>query len=171
MKAKELYEELKQNREESWKRVLEGKLKVEDFIFASFNFLVQFRYKPVVKSHDRESILYNYIYWTIQIERKIMIEKKLVEYEVASQESLNKVLEMHIKRRDQMVRRLLWERKEPVAEMYLIFEDTVEIVLKTGEILYSTLESLNKIRIDVKEQKKSKQAYYSSLLKTNINLR
>lgn len=161
----EMYQDLKRLRDESWRKVLDQKLSLEDFVYTSFNFLRQQRYKPLVKAHDRESIMYNYFYWMVQIERKILMEKELIKMDLGSEDLLNKVLFMHIKRRDQMVRRILWERNEKIKDHYLIFDDTVEIVMESGEILYSSQENLEKIKIKVSDIKKSQNPEYTILLK------
>lgn len=165
MTPKELYNDLKKIRDEAWQKVSDNKLSLEDFVYTSFNFLRQQRYKPLVKAHDRESIMYNYIYWSIQIERKILMEKELIKLSLGSEDLLNKVLFMHTKRRDQMVRRILWERGEKVKDHYLVFKDTVEIVLESGEVLYSSQENLEKIKIKVEDIKRSKNPVYIQLLK------
>lgn len=166
MNSNEHYTDLKRHRDEAWKKVLDKKLSLDDFVYASFNYLQQQRYKPFVKAHDRESILFNYLYWIIHIERKILIEKKLIEMNLGSEEMLNKVLIIHTKRRDQMVRRLLTESGEKVKKAYLVFKDTVEIVLESNEIVYSSLENLEKANITVAEQSKSAQNYYLQLIKS-----
>lgn len=166
MESKELFNSLKQLRKDTWQKVVENKLTLEDFVYASFNYLKQQRYKPIVKAHDRESIMFNYIFWTIQIERKILMEKELISMNLGNSDLLNNVLFIYSKRRDQMVRRILWERNEKVKDIYLIFSDTVEIILETGEILYSSQENLEKIKLEVKDIRRSKIPQYSQLLKS-----
>jgi len=167
MTTKELYHNLKKIRDEAWQKVSENKLSLEDFVYISFSFLHQQRYKPLVKAHDRESIMYNYIYWSIQIERKILMEKELIKLSLGSEDLLNRVLFMSTKRRDQMVRRILWDRGEKIKDYYLVFKDTVEIVLESGEVLYSSQENLEKIKIKVEDIKRSKNPVYIQLLKLN----
>jgi hypothetical protein len=165
MNSTECYADLKKYREEAWKKVLEKKISQDDFVYTSFNYIQQKRYKPFVKAHDRESILFNYIYWVIQIERKILIEKQLIEQELGDMDLFNKVMFMHIKRRDQMVRRILTEKKEKIKRANIVFSDTVEIVLETNDVLYTSLENLEKLEIKEIEQKGSVQTYYTKLLK------
>lgn len=165
MNSKHCYEDLVRYRKESWQRVLDKKLGLDDFVHASFNYLQQQRYKPFVKAHDREAILFNYLYWLIQIERKVLTEKMLFELGLGDIEIVMPVIFMHIKRRDQMVRRILSEKKEKIAKACIIFDDTVELKLESGEILYTSIENLEKIDIFVKDLGKSVQGYYTSLLK------
>lgn len=165
MTTTEMYYDLKKLRDEAWLKVLDKKLSLEDYVYTSFNFLRQQRYKPLVKAHDKESIMYNYIYWMIQIERKILMEKELIKMKLGNEDLLNKVLFMHVKRRDQMVRRILGERGEKVKALYLVFDDTVEIIMESGEILYSSQENLEKIKIEVKDIKRSQNPAYAYLLK------
>lgn len=164
MDSQDLYSDLKKHRHSCWQRVVERKMTPQDFVFTSFNYLRQQRYKPIVKAHDRNSIMYNYLYWLIQIERKIVMERQLMDMNLGDEDLLNRVIFMYIKRRDQMVRRILWEKKEKVKDAYLVFGDTVEILLESGEILYSSLENLEKIRIVIKDVKKSIQPLVASLL-------
>lgn len=165
MTSRDLYLEIKKLREESWAKVKSGKMTLEDFVYTSFNYIRQQRYKPLVKAHDVESILYNYLYWTIQIEKKIQMERELIQLNLGSEEILNQVLVMYIKRRDQMVRRLIWEKKQPFKAMYLVFNDTVEILMDNGDVIYSSQENLDKINMPAKDIQKSKDLAYLSLIK------
>lgn len=159
------YSHLKKMRNESWTKVIDQKMTIDDFIHGSFNFLRQYRYKPIVKAHSKEAVLFNYFYWMIQIERKVFMERELIKINLGSEDLLNKVLFMYVKRRDQMVRRLIWELNIKVKESYLVFNDTVEIILEDGNIIYSSQENLEKINVSVSDISPSKNPYYVHLLK------
>lgn len=165
MKMLNEYVHLKKMREESWTKVQDNKLSIDDFIHGSFNFLRQYRYKPIVKAHSLDAVMFNYYYWMIHLERKILMEKELMKMNLGSEDFLNKVMFMYIKRRDQMVRRLLWEMKVEFVDYYLIYKDIVEIRLKNGEFIYSSQENLEKIKMETKDIKPSKNPSYVDLLK------
>lgn len=160
----ENYRKLVAHRHELFRNMLAGKATGEDFANSSFQFLIQNKIRPVAKAHDLYSILVNYYYWLIQIERKLAVEKRLIEYGVGSVLKFRELTEVYLKRRDQMVRRIVWELKEPVQSAYIVFGDTVEIVLESGDILYSSQESLGKVKFNVESMGKSKIPRYLHIL-------
>jgi hypothetical protein len=152
-------------RKNLFKRVLDNKTTLLDFVYGSFNFLKQYKIKPVAHSETRDEILLTYLYWHIHVERKVMVERKLIDQDLGSKEELDKVLQMYIKRRDQALRRLFYDLQEPVKEAYLIFEDVVEVILNDGMIIYTTLESLSKVKIKVSQIKKTINPKYIQAIK------
>lgn len=164
LRAIENYSKIKKFRDELFEKLLSGKINIEDFANGCFQFILQNKIRPIAKAHDVHSILLNYYYWLIQIERKVAIERRLIEYGVGSVEKFKELAEVYVIRRDQMVRRLIWEHKAPVADAYVVFSDTVEIVFKGGEVVYSTKESLDKIKYYVEKMGLSKQQYYMPII-------
>lgn len=157
-------EELRAYRKDLFSKLLSKKLSLEDFANFGFMFLQQQKIKPIAKAHDPASVILNYYYWLIQIERKVAVERQLIKLGVGSWEKFQALAEVYIKRRDQMVRRLIWELEVPVKETYLVFEDTIEIMLESGEPLFSSKESLNKIKVRVAKIQGSSIPYYMPIL-------
>jgi len=151
-------------RAESWQRVLEGKIKVEDFIFGSFNFLRQYRLNPDPKAHEKEAILFNYLYWHICIEKKFLIENELIKIGMGNDSFFNNVIELYSKRRDQMVRRYIQDKHDTIKEGYLVNPNLVEIITTNNTIFYCLPETAKKLKTPMISQKKSRNAYYLSLL-------
>jgi hypothetical protein len=160
----ENYRKLLAHRQELFRNMAVGKASGEDFANSSFQFLLQNKIRPVAKAHDLYSVLLNYYYWLIQIERKLAVEKRLIEYGVGSVLKFRELTEVYLKRRDQMIRRIIWELKVPVKSAYIVFGDTVEIELERGDILYSSQESLGKVKFDVETLGKSKNPRYLPIL-------
>lgn len=155
-------------RQDLFKNMLSGKASSEDFANASFQFLIQNKIRPIAKAHDLYSVLVNYYYWLIQIERKLAVEKRLIQYGVGSELKFRELTEVYAKRRDQMVRRLVWELQQPVKSACIVFRDVVEIVLESGEVLYSSQESLSKVKIQVEDLGRSQIPYYLPILEISI---
>jgi hypothetical protein len=164
----ENYKKLLAFRNDLFENVLSGKASSEDFANGCFQFLIQNKIRPVAKAHDLHSVLINYYYWLIQIERRLANERRLIEYGVGSEMKFRELTEVYCKRRDQMVRRLVWELKLPVKEAYIVFRDTVEVILASGEILYSSKESLDKVKFEVEQMGKSKIPMYLPILEITI---
>lgn len=163
--TKHPYEELNEFRSSKLRQLFDQRVSVSDFIHGSFNFLKQNKLKPIVKAHKRNDVLFNYMYWTIQIERRVEIERELIEYELGNVQLLLQASEVYAKRRDQMVRRLLWELEEEIKECYIIFDNIVEIVLKDGIILHCSKDCLYKVRVAVSQINESKIPYYLPAIK------
>lgn len=164
----ENYQKILNFRQDLFEKMKSGKASGEDFANGCFQFLIQNKIRPVAKAHDFYGILVNYYYWLIQIERKLAIEKRLMDYGVGSELRFRELTDVYAKRRDQMVRRLVWELKVPVKEAYIVFRDTVELVLESGEVLYSSKESLDKVKFTVEQMGKSKISYYLPILEISI---
>ena len=160
----ENYRKIQAHRRDLFRNMESGKATGEDFANSSFQFLLQNKIRPIAKAHDLYSVLVNYYYWLIQIERKLAIEKRLMEYGVGSVLKFRELTEVYTKRRDQMVRRLVWELKIPVKSAYIVFGDTVEILLENGEVLYSSQESLGKVKFNVESLGKSLLPRYLPIL-------
>ena len=157
-------EEIRAYRRDLFDKLLAKKLTVEDFANSGFMFLQQNKIKPIAKAHDVASVLLNYYYWAMQIERKVAVERQLIKLGVGSWEKFQQLAEVYIKRRDQMVRRLIWELNHPVKDSYMVFDDTIELILESGECVFSTKESLDKIKFKVSKIKQSSIPYYMPIL-------
>src|SRR5690606_1065297 len=105
----ENYHKLLAFRQDLFNNMLSGKVSAEDFANGCFQFLIQNKIRPIAKAHDLHSVLINYYYWLIQIERKLAVEKQLIAYGFGSETKFRELTEVYAKRRDQMVRRLVWE--------------------------------------------------------------
>lgn len=151
-------------RQDLFTQLLAKKINSEDFANSFFQFLLQKKIKPVAKAHDLHSLLLNYYYWLSQIERKVAIERRLIEWNAGSVEKLFDLIEVYSKRRDQMVRRLIWELDLPIKKFYLVFGDTAELQLEDGQLLYSSKESLEKVKINVDKMENSLLPYYLPLI-------
>lgn len=166
-KSNTLFQELLNFRVELFDQYEKNKISPEDFGNRSFNYLRQNRIKFVKKAHGLEDIVLNYHYWSSRIERGVSVERELERYGVASEELLNKKLFMLVKRRDQMVRRLLLECLEEVEVEYcnLVHEDLVEIkILEYKLPFYCGKEALDKIKFRVDQVKNSEFSYYLPFL-------
>lgn len=150
-----MFQDLISKRRQLYQNLLDRKISLDDFVHGCFNYLKQNRLKPIVKAHRREDVLFNYFYWQIHIERKVVSERMLISQNLGSPERLDSVIFMYVKRRDQMVRRLFFELDENFMDAYIIFDDTVEIILKDGLNIYTTHESLEKIKAPITQIKKS----------------
>lgn len=147
-------------RKQLYRRFMENKATLADLIHGSFNYIKQHKLKPVARPTNREDVLLNYFYWQIYIERKVMVEISLIDQGLGSKDKLAEVSFMYLKRRDQMIRRLFFDFKEPIKEAYIIHDDVVEIILNDGTILYSTHDSLSKVKIHITNIKKTVQPKY-----------
>lgn len=154
------YQELFKFRSLMYKRFLDGKISLLDFVHGSFNFLNQNKIRHIAKPTTREQVLVNYLFWQIHIERKVMIERDLIDHKLGSKDWLDQAIFMYIKRRDQMLRRLFFDLQEPIKEAYIIVDDVVEVVLNDGNIVYTTIESMSKIKVDIQNFKKTIQPKY-----------
>lgn len=131
----ENYNKLIEYRMNKFEELEKGKINLLQFAERNFQFLRQNRLKPVPKAYDKKSLIYNYLYWMIYIERKISIEKQLIEAvkkkrlspEAAGRDRLNYLIRFYCKRRNQAVQRLIREVKLPVKKAILLFNDIVEI--------------------------------------------
>lgn len=162
------YLKLTSFRKDLFARMLAGKATAEEFANGSFQFLIQNKIRPIAKAHDLHSVLINYYYWLIMIERKLAMEKRLIDLGVGSETKFRELTDVYVKRRDQMVRRIVWELRTPIKEAYIVFGDTVELILDSGEIVYSTKESLDKVKFEVNNLGKSKNPYYLPILEISI---
>lgn len=147
-------------RQQLYKKLVTKKISLEDFVYGCYNFIKQKRLKPIVKAHKREDILFNYLYWQIHIEKKTINERMLIYQGLGSPERLESVNFMYVKRRDQMVRRLFFELDEKFVDAYLVFDDYVEIILNDGMNIYTTVESLSKIKTQITQIRKSQFLEY-----------
>lgn len=154
------YQGLFEYRTKRYKLFLDGKISLLDFVHGSFNYLNQNKIRHIAKPATREQILVNYLFWQIHIERKVMLERGLIDQSLGSKEMLEKAIFMYLKRRDQMIRRLFFDLQEPIKEAYIIFDDTVEVLLHDGTIVYTTIDSMSKIKVTVQNFKKTAQPKY-----------
>lgn len=166
----ENYQQILAFRQDLFNRMLGGKASAEDVANGSFQYLLQHKIRPIAKAHDLYSVLLNYYYWLIMIERKLAVERRLIQAGVGSESKFRELTEVYVKRRDQMVRRIVWELRTKVVEAYIVFGDTVELVLESGDVLYSTKESLDKVKFEVNHMGKSKIPYYLPLLDISIKI-
>lgn len=168
-KALEDLEKIRLHRLDLFQKLLSKKLTSEEFAHSCFQFILQHKIRPVAKAHDMESIILNYYYWLILIERKVAIERRLIELGVGSVEKAAELTEIYIRRRDQMVRRLIWEHNQEIKDAYVIFGDTIELVTPEGEFFYSSKESLDKIKFFVEKIGISKISYYLPIMNINYS--
>lgn len=162
-KTEEKLELIRAHRREQFEKLLQGKSNIEEFANSCFMFLIQNKVKPTPKAHDKSSIILNYYYWLIQIERKVAIERQLIKLQVGSWEHFQRLSEVYVKRRDQMVRRLVWELNLKPEDAYLVFDDTIEVIMDS-EVFYSTKESLDKVKLRIDKIKKSALPFYMPIL-------
>lgn len=162
--ALENYRQIKEFRADLFSKLLSKKITIEEFANASYMFLLQNKIRPVAKAHDHYAVLCNYYYWLILIERRAATERRLMSQGLGSEQTFRELTDVYAKRRDQMVRRLLWELNLPFKKAYVVFRDVVEIEMESGEILYSTNDSLEKIKINISNIGLSKMPYYLPIL-------
>jgi len=154
------YQALFKFRAMRYKNFLDGKIGLNDFVHGSFNYLNQNKIRHIAKPTSREQLLVNYLFWQIHIERKVMMERDLIDQQLGSKECLEQAIYMYIKRRDQTLRRLFFDLQEPIKEAYIISDDIVEVVLNDGTIVYTTIDCLSKIKINIQNFKKTIQPKY-----------
>ena len=166
--ALENYKQIKEFRNDLFNKLLSKKITNEEFANASYMFLLQNKIRPTAKAHDHYAVLCNYYYWLILIERKAATERRLMSQGLGSEQTFRELTQLFSTRRDQMVRRLLWELNIPIKQAYVVFRDVVEIVLESGEILYSTSDSLSKIKININNIGLSKIPHYLPILDISL---
>jgi hypothetical protein len=130
----------------------------------SFQYLGQHKIRHTAKCHDFSGIYQNYLYWTIQIERKVSLERLLVKYSVGDIPRLLKHLELYTQRRDQMVKRLLIDCDLIINDMSIVFENTVELTCSNGLTLYCSKDYLEKMKICATKFRVSKNPIYLPFL-------
>lgn len=131
---------------------LKGKVSPESFANRSYFYFKQLRLRHVKKAHDLESVVFNYLYWTANIERRIFLERELVKLESGSEDRLNAIISNYLKRRNQMVRRMLYEFEDllEIESIKIVFEDLVELKFKQFLIpFYCNKDALDRIKINV----------------------
>lgn len=149
-----------------------GKIPAATFANRTYNHFSQYRMKFVKKAHDMASVIFNYLYWTSQIERRIYIERELASYGCADENQLEQLLSLFIKRRNQMFRRLLYEFSDQVTieQAHIVVEDIVEIKLKEfDQPFYCNREVLDRLRINILRIGPSLQPYYLPFISYKIN--
>lgn len=114
-----------------------------DLVAYSFQFLGQKKIRHVAKCHDFEGLYQNYLFWSIQIERKIANERGMTQFGANSPNILEQVLVPLVEKRDLMVKRLIIEIKIEVIHAHLVSNDIVEI--KTNDFfLYCSKKMYDK---------------------------
>ena len=148
-----------------------GKITPFDFSDFTYNYFYQHKQKHEAKANDVYSVVFNYYYWLTQIERRAMKERKLISMNLGSEETFHKLSEMFIKRRDQMVRRLLDRLNYDIEEAYLVFGTTVELKIKGLPFtFYCKKNNLEKSDIEVIKIKKSENPAYQPLLDISLKI-
>jgi len=163
-----LYNELIEYRRKTWKKVLSKKITVQDFILGSYNFLEQKTIRPLVRPMDKESILLNYYYWQIQIERKFLLEEELVKLDLGDPALFFNIISLYSKRRDQMIRRLLIDTDLKIKDAYFIFNSIIEIVLSDNQVIYASYENVDRLNRPVTNVKRSIDPIYSSIFRLSL---
>lgn len=161
-------------RDELYINFLKGKVSMESFANRSYFYFKQLRLRHVKKAHDLESIVFNYLYWTANIERRVYLERELIKLESGSAERLNEIISNYIKRRNQMVRRILYEFDEfiEIESMKIVYEDLVELKFKQFKIpFYCNKEALDKIKINVTKIENSRFEEYLPFIIFKIKLK
>jgi hypothetical protein len=141
----------------------ENKISDEDFANSTFGFVVKHHIKPATKANNRNQVILNYLYWLTFIERKIVLEERLIEAGLGSLEQLNQAVKIYIKRRDKMIYRLIFELKEKPKLCYLISPNLVEIVLKDDVHLYASKSIIDEIGESVSETKSPIDPLYAKI--------
>ena len=165
LSSKENLDNFMNFRNEKLIRLHEGKISHKDFSDATFNYFYQNKLKQSAKAHDVDAIIFNYFYWITQIERRAIKERVFIEKDLGSIENFYKITEMFVRRRDQMVRRLIEKLNLEVHDSYLVFGTTIEIIFKDLPYLFHCQkETLDKINLETTKIKKSKLEAYIPLL-------
>lgn len=161
-----------------------GKISASTFANRSFNHFTQYKFKFVKKAHDLPSVVFNYLYWTSKIERRIYVERELAQYGCSDENQLAQLLSLFVKRRNQMFRRLLYEfGKDDVSpedqekgnyieveSAFIVIEDLVEVKLKGYDhIFYCNKEVLDRLKIKILQYGQSSQSYYLPFIHYKIN--
>lgn len=149
------------------------KISAQSFANRSYLFFRQKRLKFIKKAHDINSVIFNYYFWTARIERRVYIERELSEYGCSSAERLEQIISIFIRRRNQMVRRLLHEFDDVITIEYakIVFDDLVEVKIKEFALpFYCNKEVLDRIKIDVLNIEKSTYEHYLPFLNYKIYL-
>lgn len=159
---------------EQYQLFLKNKVNPIDYGYKTYFFLRQNRLKAIKKPHDLKSIIFNYFYWVAKIERNITAERELAKYGVASVDKLNEINFRFIARRDQMVRRILYECVDQVKieSMKLIIHNIVEIKFEEFDFpFYVSQDVLERIKIDPpKDYSKSKYLKYLPYMSYHFHL-
>lgn len=160
-------------REQMLKDYILNKISAQSFANRSYSFFRQKRLKFIKKAHDLNSVIFNYYYWTARIERRIYIERELAEYGCSSSDKLDQIISIFIRRRNQMVRRLLYEFDDVITLEYakIVFEDLVEVKIKEQSLpFYCNKEVLDRIKIDILNIERSKLEIYLPFLNYKLYL-
>jgi hypothetical protein len=115
-----------------------GKITPEDFHDYIYGFITRTKLKPYMKPKNRQQALQSYYYWTSFIERKIVIEEKLLHYNIGSIDLLRESIKIFIKRRDKAVSFLLGDLKEKPNSIEFISKNNVRILTKDNQELISS---------------------------------
>lgn len=164
--AKEELAKIIEYRRERWSMLLSGKITDEEYANGNFHFLAQNKIRPYPKPHEKDIIIVNYYYWLIQMERRIATERSLFKMNLGSKETLDRLLENCERRRDQMVRRLLWELEIPIRSAHIVYKNTAEIEID-GYTLYASALALQKVKINIFKRRPSRLPKYMELIHFN----
>ena len=148
-----------------------GKISHFEFSDFTYNYFYQHKQKHEAKANDIYSIVFNYYYWTTQIERRATKERKLMDMKLGSPQTFLKLTEMFKKRRDQMVRRIIDRLDHEIEEAYIVFGTTVELKFKGLPFtFYCQKSSLEKSDFEVLKIKKSKNPVYLPLINIYLQI-
>jgi hypothetical protein len=164
---KEAFQHLLEFRSELFTQFTTKRIQHVEFGYRTYFFFKQHHYKFIKKAHDVNSVLFNYYYWTSCIERRTTVERQLEKYQVASEERLAQICLTYVRRRNQMVRRLLYEFSELINIEYMsvVHGDLVEVKIKEFEHpIYCNKEVVDRLKISKILIKKSIQPYYLPFL-------
>ena len=137
------------------------KISSNDLADATFGFVTKSHIKPSTKAQNRSQVLLNYYYWTTFVERKVSMGEHLIKMELGTLDQLHQTVQTYLKRRDKLVEKLLSELKEKPTLINRISPNQFEIHLSSGDVIYASLESINELKIEVKDNNPPKFPNYS----------
>lgn len=155
--------QFKQFREEKILQLNRGRITPEEFHDYIYGFLVRTKIKPTMKPKNRQQALQNYYYWTSYIERKIIIEEKLVHYNIGSIEQLRESIKIFIKRREKALSYLFVDLNEKPIEISALSEKSIKIKLKDGHELYASADILVEMKLNKMVASNEESSNYSRL--------
>jgi len=133
-----------------------GRIDPTQFANMSYQYLQQHRMKSVPKAYDKISLIFNYLYWSISIERRIYVEREIIEGitkgllspNTSSKERLLSIIRYYKERRNRSIRRLIADAKLEIESATLIFDDVIELkFLDIPFNFYCSKEALDKLKI------------------------
>jgi hypothetical protein len=161
--AKANLTQFKEFRDQKIDQLNKGRITPEEFHDYIYGFLVRTKIKPTMKPKNRQQALQNYYYWTSYIERKIIIEQKLVHYNMGSLDQLREAIKIFTKRREKALSFLFLDLKEKPLDIEGFSEKSIKIILKDGHELYSSTEFLSEMQLNKSMISNGKISNYSRL--------